>query len=338
MDKRIIWYTLILVVIAGALFGYLYYNKEAPLINEIDKVNFTVHPQQVFVEDNINYEDHTKGASDWVWDFGDAGGVRSLSQQGTYKYFEPGRYTIRLTVNEEVTDSMIIIVNPKNGPAIEPMVIISGPAHAFVGDKVTFTDNTPGAQHTVWKNMDNYETVKDEKTYSYTFTHKGDFEITATNEKNKSSDGQGTIRVHVDKRPAQTLKYAGESTGGGSTDAGNTDIVNTGSVGVKKTGTPVQAIPPYVQKKISDKELLGYFKNIAANGSFKSTYPLVKKTADNDESIPVIIINKDIRVNKKLYGFCQYLNIIRPEVVSITTEWDPTTNTIKKIVASIKEK
>ncbi|MCW3092365.1 MAG: domain containing protein [Ferruginibacter sp.] len=333
MDKRIIWYTLILIIIAGALFAYLYYNKEEPTNNEVDKVNFTINPKQVFVEDNITYEDHTKGATNWLWEFGDAGGVRSLSQQGTYKYFEPGRYTIRLTINEEITDSMVIIVNPRNGPGIAPMVIISGPSHAYIGDKVTFTDNTPGAQHTIWKNMDNYETVKDSKTYTYIFTHKGDFEITASNEKNTGSDGVGTIRVHVDRRPAQAVKYGGEgiASGEGST-------ADAGSLAINNKNDDQAITTSYVQKRVSDKELLGYFQRISANGSFKTTYPLVKKATDNDESIPVLIVNKDSRVNKKLYGFCQYLNIMRPALISITTEWDATTNTIKKIVATVKEK
>lgn len=337
MDKRIIWYTLILFIIAGGLFGYLYFNKDEPAKNDVDKINFSINPKEVFVEDNVTYEDHTKGATNWLWEFGDVGGVRSLSQQGTYKYFEPGRYVVRLTINEEVTDSMVIVVNPRNGPAIEPMVIISGPAHAYVGDKVTFTDNTPGAQHTIWKNMDNYETVKDSKTYSYVFSHKGDFEITATNEKNKSSDGQGTIRVHVERRPAQAFSSAGSageavgSNDGSGSDAGSIAVYSN----TKKDGQITNTT--YTQKRVSDKELLGYFKSIAANGSFKTTYPQVKKATDNDESIPVMIVSKDGRVSKKLYGFCQYLNIIRPNIVSISTEWDNSTNSIKKIIATVKE-
>ena len=59
---------------------------------------------------------------------------------------------------------------------------------------------------------------------------------------------------------------------------------------------------------------------------------------DNDESIPVLIIAKGAPVSKRLYGFCQYLNIMRPTVVSVSTEWDNATNTIKKIVAIVNEK
>jgi len=109
MDKRIIWFAVIIVLIGGGLFAVRLFWGRTP--SDLKQLDFTVSSRTIYVEDSVEFRDNTSGARQWNWDFGDPGGVPDIRKRGWYRFVTAGRYTLRLTVNGKTTDSSITIVS-----------------------------------------------------------------------------------------------------------------------------------------------------------------------------------------------------------------------------------
>jgi PKD repeat protein len=336
MDKRIIWFAVIVVLIGGGLFALRFLSGRSP--KDVKTLSFAVSPQTVFVDDSVKFEDNTAGARNWNWDFGDPGGVSDIRRTGYYRFLAAGRYTLRLTVNGKTTDSSItIVVNPRNGPAFGTKITISGPERAYVGDQVIFRDMTPGAQHTMWQNTDQGEVKRDSRTYTTVFTHKGDFQIIAENELNKGTDGQGVKKIHVMEHPPRVQQEAPADDHAGN----NGGVSKPAPVTPAPTPAPAPAPAPPPVRVVSDGELTGYFRELASKqDGFRAQYALIKKATGGDESIPVRIVKKDGSVVDKpgLFGGCQYLNMMQTPVSSVKVERDPNDKTsIKGFTVNVNQ-
>ena len=333
MDKRIIWFAVIIVLIGGGLFAVRLFWGRAP--SDLKQLDFTVSPQTIFVEDSVEFRDNTSGARQWNWDFGDPGGVPDIRKKGWYRFVTAGRYTLRLTVNGKTTDSSItVVVNPRNGPAIGARVQISGPSEAYVGEPATYKDVTPGAQHTNWQNMDRGDVKMDSHTYTTVFTHKGDFEIIAENELNKGADGQGIKKVHVMEHPVRMATVQPPPPTTPPTD---------------KPVQPAQPQPtqpqPAAQQTVrlaSDPELTTHFKDLASRqDGFRAQYAVIRKAAGENESIPVTIVKKSdgsvLSQKDGLFGACQMLNMMQLSVSSVSTQRDPNDQSIKAMTITVNQ-
>lgn len=322
MDKRIIWFALIVFLIAGGIFAWRYYKGRSA---SVERLSFSVTPLTLTTEDSLAFEDNTTGAKSWRWDFGDGNGSISLESKGVFRYFDPGHYTIRLTVNGKTTDSVTVTVNP-SGPDPKPIgeiVRISGPKQAFVGDLVTFTDNTPGAKESEWTNLSTGERKKG-ATYTTKFMTPGIKKIRVTNEKNMEDHGTYEIKILEKPVPPSPVKPKPkpDGGGGGKPDGGGGQPI------------PLPPPPPSV-KRVSEAELLGYFKAIAA-GDIRKTLPKLRAAVNNNNSIQVDYNNKGAAESKRLYGFCTFLDNLRPSVTGVKIEWDEATNTIRKLTVNLK--
>src|SRR4051812_5066788 len=92
MDKRIIFLIIIFWVCSLGFFLYrkLYYKPEG--------ISYNIRPREGMIRtgDSILFQDQTKGANRWKWDFGD--GEFSGEQSGQHLYLVPGQFKVRLTV------------------------------------------------------------------------------------------------------------------------------------------------------------------------------------------------------------------------------------------------
>jgi len=322
MDKRIIWFALI-VILAVASIIFFRNGCRKPVDIKERTLLFSIDKPTIVVKDSIYYEDNSEGATSWFWDFGD--GISSKEQKGYHKYYETGDFTIKLTVNGGVTDSSKYVIVTDGPPPIDGgRVMISGPGKVNVGESATYTDNTPGAQHTNWLNMASFETKKDSKNYSVTFTHVGEFTISATNEKSK---GEGTITVKVIdgiKKPSIVKPPDG---GGGNP--------------IPHRPEPIPPTPTPGKQGTSNEQFREMFNAIIAHKDERlSIYTRpIKAAVDNNFEIPVTVNYKGKPAESTtLSNFCS--NIIyknNPKITSVNAVWDAI-NGYTKFTITVEEK
>ena len=326
MEKRIIWFALVIILAVSAIF--IFRNGCKKKSADLIKPTFSVKETTIEVGDSVYYEDHTDGATSLFWDFGD--GATSKQEKGYNTYYEPGTFTVKLTVNGVATDSVFVIVNEKNvkpEDKITPKPIVTGPTVVYVGEPATFTDATPGAQHTDWQNMVTAEVKRDSKTYTTTFTRKGDFTIIATNDVAKGSNGQGIISGKVLERPAPPAAKPAPA-------PAPTPAPSKAPAPPVAKPTPPPPPPPPGKQDPSNEQLKVLFNNIVTQkGDFSEKYGPIK-TKLKDESLVVQIKNNGIQ--KKLYGFCQFLNMTKAKVLDVKAEWGPTDGFTRIVVTTDK--
>jgi len=343
MDKRIIWFALI-VILAVASIIFFRNGCRKPVDIKERTLLFSIDKPTIVVKDSIYYEDNSEGATSWFWDFGD--GISSKEQKGYHKYYETGDFTIKLTVNGGVTDSSKYVIVTDGPPPIDGgRVMISGPGKVKVGETATYTDNTPGAQHTNWYNMSSAETKKDSKTYAVTFTHEGEFIITATNELSK---GEGSITVKVVPRiipiPGEKCALCGK--GHLTKDHPIPPPPPPGEKCAicksKEHGTKDHPIPPTPGKQgTSNEQFREMFNAIIAHKDERlSIYTRpIKAAVDNNFEIPVTVNYKGKPAESTtLSNFCS--NIIyknNPKITGVNAVWDAI-NGYTKFTITVEEK
>jgi len=106
---------------------------------------FTAVPLSVCIGQNIQFTDGSTGnPNQWLWDFGDGGS--SVNQNPTYKYTQPGTFSVKLTAYNNgcfdvLTKTNYIVVNP-------PLSVFNATADCSIKNLYTFTDASIGA--TAW--------------------------------------------------------------------------------------------------------------------------------------------------------------------------------------------
>ena len=97
----------------------------------------TLNPIEVEVGEPVHYSDSTRNAKKWLWEFGN--GDKTNKQSGEYIFMEPGRYQIRLRIDDALEESKIVTVRrKKNDYGSEQLVKIEAPSTAMQGEIVTF--------------------------------------------------------------------------------------------------------------------------------------------------------------------------------------------------------
>jgi len=146
----------------------------------------------VLVGAEVVFEDVTKGAETWLWNFGDPEETESLDQLTTHSYDQPDEYWVRLTVNGKYTDSLkVIVIEPPAPEEIQAKFSIEG--SRFVGEVITFTDNTPDVKESNWYFPDLNLPMKGQKI-TYVPKRAGAIEVTLKNDKALNEQIKLTIK------------------------------------------------------------------------------------------------------------------------------------------------
>lgn len=326
MDKRIIWFAVIILLVVGVIVYFKTCRTKPPVPAGIkEQLIFTIDKSEIKAKvDSIYYEDKTPGATAWYWDFGDSSS--SIQQKGYHVYYEPGDFTIKLTINGITDESKYVIVS--GDKIIKGRVILKGPPSVYEGETHTYEDITPGAKHTDWLNMDTYVRKKDSKTFTVTFSNVREYTISATND---VSDVEGTIKVNVIKKQDPVIKKDDE--------VKKLDPVIKKDDGVKKVEKMKEEV---VLQSPSNEELTAWFNTIIAHRNeplSKYTRPMRDRVRDID-AIPVKLINKGsaTQMNKNVGDFNSNIGFrSNPKVLKAVADWDQA-NGFKGITITIEEK
>jgi PKD repeat protein/uncharacterized OB-fold protein len=171
------------VLLIGGLVWYLSSSKKLDITAGFRIENHS--GDTLIVGESYIFTDTTRGAIEWLWDFGN--GETSKEQFKDVLYALPGEYLIMLTVNGEFTveKKVIVVEKPKGDAAVVldiPEMKIDGIDKTYkVGDNIILTDNTSGAVSTTWTNVTLGEIAGVGKELKLKFDSKGKYKFTVTN-------------------------------------------------------------------------------------------------------------------------------------------------------------
>jgi hypothetical protein len=116
-------------------------------------VKFVIASSDFHENSPISFKAEVIKDAKYVWDFGDSTEVKHSSSFVTHRYNKPGTYTVILSINGNCVPQ-IQTIHIKEAPLfvnndLQPKFTV--PDEGFVNEKVTFTDNTPGAASWEWR-------------------------------------------------------------------------------------------------------------------------------------------------------------------------------------------
>jgi hypothetical protein len=147
------------------------------------EVKAGVTPLDVEVGTFITFADSTKGANQWLWEFGN--GDSSPLQKGTYTFPETGKYQIRLIVNERFEKKFIVNVRAKKNDDIQSeLVKIIAPGTGMQEEYIVFRGEGPSKEWR-WEFGETGVVDAREQTAIYKYEFPGTYEVLLTTEDTK---------------------------------------------------------------------------------------------------------------------------------------------------------
>ena len=148
MDKRIFMLLGAIIIIGGIIFLI---QRLLSRQTACTGVTMNLSSEQIIKGDSLLFEDKTEGANNWVWSFGDNIGM-SDQQHGRYLYTEEGSFWVKLLVNDQCSDSVLVTVFvPDRDTSMKSLMAINAPATVNAGDKVQFKAQGGGATKWMWQ-------------------------------------------------------------------------------------------------------------------------------------------------------------------------------------------
>jgi hypothetical protein len=263
---------------------------------DCSKVGFVVMSDGFRAGEVVTLKDTTFGAQTWEWDFGDNTPFAKIKSP-VHVYDKPGKYTVKLIVNDACDKQLALVILPKKAPIqqlgdklILPVVRL--PKRIYVGEPATFIADSSNASSFDWNFGETERTDVSGKQVTYTFTTVGPKNITVYVDGNSNVV---TKALNVQKRAAGEAPAGGG--GGQETQAAETPAAaaNPLPAGVK---APL----------ISDEDFMKLLNEVA-KGKTKLddllTYTCGKGnitvTVNNAEKITLAELFNKLKEEKKLY-------------------------------------
>ena len=146
------------------------------------EIQATVSPLDVEIGSPVVFSDKTKGADEWLWEFGN--GHISSAQEGEYVFSQTGRYQIRLTVNNHLEARFIINVRPPRHDETQDLISIDAPYEALQGEYITFR-GVGASKDWRWEFGESGAVDAVEKTAIYKYDFPGRYVVTLRTEETK---------------------------------------------------------------------------------------------------------------------------------------------------------
>lgn len=139
----IITILLAIAILAALIFLFRKYSKPE------EKIDAKLNRSEIYVNEDLVYTDNTKGATNWLWEFGN--GDKSDKQQGNYRFKSSGSYVVRLTVNSSLREQFIVQVKDTVAAAVaDTTLYIGGPTGGMVFEEIRLEANGPGEVFEWW--------------------------------------------------------------------------------------------------------------------------------------------------------------------------------------------
>lgn len=121
------------------------------LIPAANDIHAGISARTISLRDSLNYYDSTTFAKNYRWTFGDGG--QAFSSHGVYRYNTPGNYIIKLTINEQFTDTFYVTVKDTlRGHTIADSIMrIEAPSTGMQFENLVFRAIGAGATQYRWK-------------------------------------------------------------------------------------------------------------------------------------------------------------------------------------------
>ncbi len=181
MGNRILNYRIYVVIgVILACIGITYLIRSGFTTREVKAL---VTPLDVEAGIPVVYTDSTRGANEWLWEFGN--GDSSPMQRGMYTYPETGKYQIRLRVNGRFEKKFIVNVRAKkNNDAQNELVKIDAPQSGMQEEYIVFRGEGPSKEWR-WEFGETGVVDAREQTAIYKYEFPGTYEVLLTTEDTK---------------------------------------------------------------------------------------------------------------------------------------------------------
>lgn len=143
--KVILLFTIVFIVSCG-LLAFKVNAKKACNVKE-----FKIDAPSYKAGELITFSDNTPNSYEWRWYFGDGTNI-SYRSKVVHSFAKPGKYIIKLRVDNNCTIEKTIMIVPKKDVINEALLPkISGPKVVYQGDPVQFKDSTAHAKSWEWR-------------------------------------------------------------------------------------------------------------------------------------------------------------------------------------------
>lgn len=164
-DSKVIIFFMITFILSCGLLAF----KKA---NEVDcdEVYFKTDETIYYENELITFQDDSEKAFSWRWYFGDGTDISYKSKVG-HAFTKPGKYKVKLLVNETCEVEKTILVLPKPVEVVKEKLVVNfeAPIRVNQGEAVQFLDKTVGAEAWDWKFGETGKTDSKLKNPKYTY-------------------------------------------------------------------------------------------------------------------------------------------------------------------------
>lgn len=163
-DGKIILFFIIIFVISCGLLAFKINNKAICAVKE-----FKIDAPSFKAGELITFSDNTPNSYEWRWYFGDGSKI-SYRSKVAHSFSKPGKYTVKLLINNSCTIEKTINILPKNDVIDESMLPkFYAPKVVYEGEKVQFKDSTSHAKSWEWRFGDGIkiDAIDQNPTYVY---------------------------------------------------------------------------------------------------------------------------------------------------------------------------
>lgn len=168
-DGKIIVFFFIIFIVSGGLLAFKINTKE--ICNAKD---FKIDAPSFKAGELITFSDQTPNASEWRWYFGDGSKVSYLSKVA-HSFEKPGKYTVKLTVNNNCKLEQTITIVPKVEIIDESLLPkFTSPTVVYVGEPISFKDSTNHAKTWEWRFGDGEKVDATEQNPTHTYRIPGE--------------------------------------------------------------------------------------------------------------------------------------------------------------------
>lgn len=143
-------------------------------------VQMTVTPSELEENQTIHYTDSTRRAKEWLWEFGN--GDTSTQRSGTYTFKTPGKYRVRLQVDNSLEEHVLVTVRKKQSDyGNNDLVKLKAPSTAIQGEIISFRGYGPSKE---WRWQFGESGIVDSREQNplYTYAEPGTYEVQLTTE------------------------------------------------------------------------------------------------------------------------------------------------------------
>lgn len=157
------------------------------IIAYLIRINFSsrtiqafVTPLEVRVNEPISFSDSTRRARQWLWDFGN--GETTDKSSGSYTYKIPGKYLVKLLVDQKYEKKILVSVLPeRSSDRDNGLVKIIAPDMAIQGEYIIFR-GVGGDKEWRWEFGETGNIDARDRNPIYTYANPGIYEVLLTTE------------------------------------------------------------------------------------------------------------------------------------------------------------